>query len=101
MAFHPASTLGQLPPGALTEVSIEGKQIALCNVEGVIHAIDGVCPHRSGPLAEGALHGTMVVCPWHAWEFDCVTGRHDYNPGIQLETYQVKVEGDDILVELP
>jgi nitrite reductase/ring-hydroxylating ferredoxin subunit len=100
MAFHPVLTLGQLPPGGLTEVMVGDKTIAICNVLGSFYAIEGVCPHRNGPLGQGALHGTMVVCPWHAWEFDCTTGQHDYNPGIQLATYPVRVDGDDILVEL-
>ncbi len=101
MSFHPVCTLGQLPPGALTEVTVGEKLIAICNVEGSFHAIDGLCPHRGGSLGQGALHGKMVVCPWHAWEFDCTTGSHDYNPSIKVATYPVKVDGDDILVDLP
>ncbi|HUQ93383.1 MAG TPA: Rieske (2Fe-2S) protein [Bryobacteraceae bacterium] len=100
MAFQPVCTVSQLPPGTLVDVTINDKQLAICNIEGTIHAMDGICPHRNGPLGQGALHGTMVVCPWHAWEFDCTTGRHDYNPSLRLETYAVKVAGDDILVDL-
>ena len=44
---------------------------AVCNAGGEIHALDGICPHAGGPLGQGALHGTTLVCPWHAWEFDC------------------------------
>jgi nitrite reductase (NADH) small subunit len=100
MAFRPVCTVGQLPPGGLTEILIEEKSIALCNVGGEFHAIEGVCPHRNAPLGQGALHGKMVVCPWHAWEFDCTTGQHDYNPSIAVATYPVKVEGEDILVDI-
>ncbi|MBL8219108.1 MAG: Rieske 2Fe-2S domain-containing protein [Bryobacterales bacterium] len=99
MAFRPVCTVDQLPPGGLTEILIEDKSIALCNVDGQFHAIEGVCPHRNAPLGQGALHGKMVVCPWHAWEFDCTTGRHDYNPSITVATYPVKVDGEDILVD--
>jgi nitrite reductase/ring-hydroxylating ferredoxin subunit len=101
MAFSPVCTRGQLPPGGLTEVCVDNKLIALCNVDGSIHALDGTCPHRNGPLGQGALHGKMVVCPWHAWEFDCTTGEHDYNPSIKLATYETKLDGEDILVNLP
>ncbi len=100
MAFEVVANLSELPPGSLTEITIGDKQLALCNVDGAVHAIDGVCPHRNGPLGQGALHGSLVVCPWHAWEFDCITGRHDYNPSIRLDTFAVKVEGNDILVDL-
>lgn len=100
MAFRPVCTVGQLPPGGLTEITLGDQSIALCNVDGEFHAIEGVCPHRNGPLGQGALHGRMVVCPWHAWEFDCLTGQHDYNPSITVATYPVKVEGEDILVDI-
>lgn len=42
----------------------------------------------------------MVVCPWHAWEFDCVTGQNDYQPDLKQAKYDVRVEGDDVLVEI-
>ena len=92
--------MSKLPPGEILEILHGEKRIAICNVDGKLHAVDGVCPHREGPLAQGALHGTAVVCPWHAWEFDCVTGEHDYNPSIKLKTFRVELSGDDILVEI-
>ena len=92
--------MSKLPPGEMMEFLNGEKRIAICNVGGTLHAVDGMCPHRDGPLAQGALHGTAVVCPWHAWEFDCVTGEHDYNPSIKLETFRVELSGDDILVEI-
>jgi len=101
MALYPACTLSQLPPGELADVTVNGVPIALCNVDGVVHAVDGVCPHRNAPLGQGALNGKMIVCPWHAWEFDCTDGQYDYNPEIRLRTFPVKVNRDDIFVELP
>ena len=84
----------------MLEVLHGERRIVVCNVAGKLHAMDGVCPHRQGPLAQGALHGTAVVCPWHAWEFDCRTGQHDYNPSIKLETFPVEISNGDILVDL-
>lgn len=90
-----------LPPGSMVEV-IEGEtRIAVCNVNGEYHAVDGICPHRGGPLAQGALHENMIVCPWHAWEFDCRTGEHDFNSALKLPKYKVKMEGDELFVEVP
>jgi nitrite reductase/ring-hydroxylating ferredoxin subunit len=43
----------------------------------------------------------MVVCPWHAWEFDCITGEHDYNPSIKVDKVKLIVEGDKVLLDLP
>lgn len=87
--------------GTMVDTEIEGKPYVVCRTADGVYAMDGTCPHRQGPLAQGALHGTQVVCPWHAWEFDCVTGRHDYNPAIRLETFAVRVEGDDVVIEIP
>lgn len=92
--------MSQLPPGSMLELLHQDRRIVVCNVDGKLHAMDGVCPHRQGPLGQGALHGSAVVCPWHAWEFDCSTGQHDYNPSIKLDTFRVELSGDDILVDI-
>jgi nitrite reductase/ring-hydroxylating ferredoxin subunit len=42
----------------------------------------------------------MLVCPWHAWEFDCKTGENDYNPSIRQRRFVVTLQGDDILVDI-
>jgi len=77
------------------------RRIVVCNVAGALYALDGECPHRGGPLAHGALHGTTVVCPWHAWEFDCESGRNGYDPAIRLQTFDVAVNDGDIIVDVP
>jgi nitrite reductase (NADH) small subunit len=74
--------------------------VALCNIEGRIHAMDGICPHAMGPLGYGGLQGTTLICPYHAWGFDCVTGQSDADDALQLATYPVKVENEDIWVDL-
>jgi nitrite reductase (NADH) small subunit len=99
MAFVKVAALSQFPPGSLAEVMAEGTPIALCNVDGAIRAIGGTCPHSNGPLGYGALHGGNIVCPWHAWEFDTVTGCNDYQPATCVPVYAVRIEGDDILVD--
>ena len=81
------------------EATVGDKPYAICNVDGELYAVEGVCPHRGGPLGQGALHGHMLVCPWHAWEFDCRTGRNDRTPEIRVGTVPVKVENGDILIE--
>ncbi len=100
MPFERIGDLADLPAGSMMEVVRGETRVAICNVDGALHAIDGLCPHRMGPLAQGALHGTMVVCPWHAWEFDCVTGANDYNPALKQRKYTVKVKDGAILLDL-
>ncbi len=84
----------------MLDVDLGDRRIAVCNVEGRLHAIDGTCPHRQGPLAHGALHGSMVVCPWHAWEFDCTTGQNDYDSRLVLRRYPVRSQDGDVLVDV-
>ena len=51
-------------------------------------------------MSEGHLEGKEVICPWHAWRFDVTTGICDLDQ-TKVETYPVKVEGDDIYVGVP
>jgi len=83
------------------EAEVEGNTYAVCNVDGDLHALDGICPHAGGPLGQGALHGTTLVCPWHAWEYDCRTGANDLDPDLKVETFPVKVDGGEILLDIP
>jgi nitrite reductase/ring-hydroxylating ferredoxin subunit len=78
---------------------------AVCNAGGEVHALDGICPHAGGPLGQGALHGTTLVCPWHAWEFDCRTqvtgpGANEMD-GFMVAKFPVKIDGDDIFIDVP
>jgi nitrite reductase (NADH) small subunit len=99
MAFQRVGSVQQLPAGSVLGVEIGRQRVAICNVGGQLHALDGTCPHRGGPLAEGALHDTTIVCPWHAWAFDCTTGQNDYNPDLRQRTFPVKLEGGGIFVD--
>ena len=99
--FVKMATLDELPPGGAKEVEHDGRIYALFNVDGVISALDGICPHQGGPLAEGPVEGTTVTCPWHGWQFDVRTGKSPLGPKIKQTVYEVKVEGRDVLVEVP
>jgi len=90
-----------LPTGSVVQATLGDREIALCRTAEGVYALDGACPHRNGPLGHGALHGYAVVCPWHAWEFDCRTGIHPDNPAVRVRTYPVVIQDGDILVELP
>ncbi|MEO8025418.1 MAG: Rieske 2Fe-2S domain-containing protein [Bryobacteraceae bacterium] len=101
MAFVKVASLSKLPPGSVTEFVLGEDSYAICNAHGEIAALNGICPHAGGPLGQGALNGDNLVCPWHAWEYNCHTGVNDYDDTVIVETYQVKIEGDDILADLP
>jgi NAD(P)H-dependent nitrite reductase small subunit len=89
----------EVPPGTARLVEIDGKAIALFNVEGAFHAIEDTCLHAGGPLHEGRLDGTTVTCPWHEWRFDVSTGRCELNPIVSLARYPVRVRDGTIEIE--
>ena len=91
----------EIPEGTGKELAAAGRVVALYHVEGAFYALDGVCPHAGGPLGEGVLEGSIVTCPWHGWQFDVASGRHCLNANLQHATFPVRIEGDDIFVELP
>jgi glycine betaine catabolism B len=80
-------------------VEVACENICLVNVEGKYYAIGNICTHEGGPLAEGTLEGYEVECPWHGSKFDIRTGKVTRPPANEPEsTYEVKVEGNDILI---
>lgn len=92
---------GELATGEGRVVEVEGRELALFNVDGIYHCIENACPHRGGPLGEGDLEGRVVSCPWHAWRWDVTTGANTNNPAVRVAAYPVTVEGGAVFVELP
>lgn len=98
--FHKALSKKELEPGHGRSVQLAGKSVAVFNTGGACHAIGGTCPHLGGPLGDGGLDGGVVACPWHGWVYDLATGACKNNPKVSVPVYPVKIEGDDILVQL-
>ena len=83
-----------IPPGTAVAVDLEGRAVALFNVDGRLYAIDDTCTHRGGPLSEGELDGTVVTCPLHGARFDVTTGEVLGPPATKrVARYDVRVEG--------
>ena len=98
--FVTAAKVSEIREGEGKVVNAKGKDIAIFNVEGEFYAIDNACRHKGGPLGEGMLDGTIVTCPWHHWKFNIKTGISPVNPQIKVDTYEVKVEGDEVKVRV-
>jgi nitrite reductase/ring-hydroxylating ferredoxin subunit len=99
--FVKVAKTDEVPPGQARLVEVGGKEIALFNVAGSFHAIDNNCTHVGGPLCEGELSGTEVICPWHGAAFDVTTGQVLGPPaGESVSRYNVRVEGSNIEVEV-
>jgi nitrite reductase/ring-hydroxylating ferredoxin subunit len=101
MAFVKLAAVSQVPEGTALHVETADGAVAIYNIEGEFHAMDGICPHSGGPLGEGALQGRILVCPFHAWGFDCVTGLSDADDSLRQATYAVKTENGEIFADVP
>jgi nitrite reductase/ring-hydroxylating ferredoxin subunit len=111
---------GDLEVGERKLLQVEGREIAVFNVDGTYAAYVNWCPHQGGPACEGLMSGTreasydresgevslewtregkVVNCPWHGWEFDVRTGECLSRRPIQLPSYPVRVEDGEVVIE--
>lgn len=82
-----------IPPGEGRTVVVNGRRIAVFRSRsGRVYATQAECPHRGGPLADGLVGGSTVVCPLHEFKFDLEKGRPLGNDCPQLKVYPVKVD---------
>jgi len=92
--------LADFPTGSLKKVTVGVDDVVIANVGGKLHAITNKCTHRGGPLNEGELEGSTIICPWHGGKFDLATGKVVSPPPMKDETsFNVKVEGNDVLLK--
>jgi nitrite reductase (NADH) small subunit len=96
--FRPVARVEEIAPGQAKVVTIDGRSIALFNIEGTFYAIYNVCPHEGGPLNEGRVKGFVVSCPWHDLAFDIRNGQGTDGGGYCVGSYEVRVQDDQILI---
>jgi len=99
--FRRVCRVDELGEGEGKTVTVNGKLIALFKVDGAFHAIDDTCPHMGASLSGGWVENKVVTCPWHAWRFRLTDGAWADNPRIKIGCYAVRVNGDDVEVEVP
>ncbi len=98
--FTKVAKVSEVPKGSGKVIEAAGKTLAVFNCDGTFYATDNTCKHQGGPLGEGSVSGTTVTCPWHGWDYDVATGVCGLDDAVTVQTFPVKVEGDDILVLL-
>lgn len=89
-----------LPLGTGRELVVADRVIGLFRVAGGVYAIDGTCPHHGGPLGQGEVRQTCVVCPWHGLEVDLVTGSYHLGEPSSVRTYPVRVREGELQVRI-
>lgn len=99
--FEKLASLRELNTCKLMRVKRDKADICLAYVEGTVYAIDDMCSHEDASLAKGSLHGHCLKCPLHGSRFDLVSGEALDEPAEDnVKTYPVKIDGDDILVQI-
>lgn len=98
--WHCVRTLdAETPPGDFSfEALIDQRVIAVFRHNGHWYAIDAMCAHQGGPLAEGVVKDGCVTCPWHGWQYDLATGIQTINRQPLQETFEVRQTDDRIEV---
>ena len=97
--FVTVASTDEVKVGERIVVEVDDHYIAIFNVDNRYYAIEDVCTHDDGPLAEGYLEGTTIECPRHGARFDIRTGQVLSMPAVKsVPRYEVKVSGDEIQI---
>lgn len=102
MAWQKLAQLNDIPDDAPLETGSARQPLALYRVEGNVYCTDNLCTHAEAFLSDGYLEGFEIECPLHGARFDIRTGHVLCQPASKdIRRYPVKVEGEDVLVDLP
>jgi 3-phenylpropionate/trans-cinnamate dioxygenase ferredoxin subunit len=101
MTMSRVATAADVPPGSVRVFQVNGRSIALANLDGSFYAVDNLCTHDNGPLGEGTLWNGTIECPRHGARFDVKTGAVKALPAVRpVRTYPVRLDGDEVSVDV-
>lgn len=104
MAFKTVASLDELGEGQRIVVEIGDLYVAIFNVGGNFYAVEDVCTHDGGPLAEGDLHGPAddpsIECPRHGAHFRLKTGKPTFPAVIPVDRFAVQVDGNEVQIDV-
>ena len=99
--LHKVAPTDEVAPGEVKQYQVEGRPVALCNVDGELYAFEDICTHAFAHLSEGGLEGDRIKCPLHGARFDVKTGTAKSLPAVKaIPTHEVKVEDGIVYVAL-
>ena len=90
----------ELADDSAKEVVVEGQILAIFRNDGRLFALDGMCAHQGGPIAEGMVAGGCVTCPWHGWQYELATGIQTINRQPLQKTFPIRERDGQIEVEV-
>ena len=98
--FVKVAKKSDIPLSSMKAFQVNGQSVCVANIDGKYFAINNVCSHRGGPLADGKLQGYEVECPLHQSKFDMRTGEVKAPPAVEPQAiYEVTVFGEDIMLK--
>jgi|SRR5688572_16286190 nitrite reductase (NADH) small subunit len=102
MAHYLLGSIASIPPGEGRNFAVGGQKLAVFHARnGCVYATQASCPHKSGPLADGLVGDSTLICPLHEWTFDLETGKAA-NGQASICTFPVeKSEDGSLVVEVP
>jgi 3-phenylpropionate/trans-cinnamate dioxygenase ferredoxin subunit len=99
--FVRAASADDIPEGSFKAVEIGGEPVLIVHHPDGFYAVSNRCSHDSAPISDGAFKGNEVICHRHGARFDVKTGAVTRPPAVvPIDTYQVKIEGNDVLVQI-
>ncbi|MDA7977173.1 MAG: non-heme iron oxygenase ferredoxin subunit [Pirellulales bacterium] len=99
--FHAVARTSEVSDPGKILVEVEEQLVALFHVDGQFYALDDVCTHDGGPLADGELDGCQIICPRHGARFDIKTGAALTMPAtFPTQSHEVKIEDGQVYVKL-
>jgi 3-phenylpropionate/trans-cinnamate dioxygenase ferredoxin subunit len=99
--FVRVASISDIPIGTLKTFEVDYTRFVIAHTDSGFYAVIDECSHDSAPFAHGHIRGHEIMCPRHGARFDLRTGAVTAPPAlVPIETLKVKVEGEDIFVEL-
>jgi 3-phenylpropionate/trans-cinnamate dioxygenase ferredoxin subunit len=99
--FITLAKTSDIKPGEMKTFIIKRIGVLIANVEGTFFATQDLCTHDGGTLREGELVHEEVECPRHGGRFNVKTGAATAMPAMfPIKTFPLKIEGDQILIDL-
>jgi nitrite reductase/ring-hydroxylating ferredoxin subunit len=100
MGWHRLCDFNDLQQGQGSEFAVAGKVVAAFLRGDRVLAIDGMCAHQGGPIAQGQVDGDCVTCPWHGWQYDLSTGCNLISGKKLLETFATEIRNGEVWIEV-
>lgn len=91
----------EIPPGGRKVVQIGETYVLVVNIGGEYYAIEDVCTHDGNELADGVIEGHVIECSRHGARFDFRTGRGTFPAVTPVQTFPVRIAGEDVQIDLP